>query len=59
MKKYGDLDLKKLAEIADLDFAHFTYKKNQCSCCYDPTDMAKKYWRNKEKYEQIKKGEKY
>lgn len=44
MKKYGDLNLKKIRELAGLDFAHYTYKKNQCSCCYGPLDMADKYW---------------
>ncbi len=57
MKKYGDLNLKKVCEVAGLDFAHFTYQKNQCSCCYKPTDMSKNYWYNKEKFELAKEGE--
>ena len=43
---YKDLNLKKVRDDNDLDFAHFTYKKNQCSCCYGPKDMAKRYWKN-------------
>lgn len=46
MKTYGELDLKKIREEADLDFAHFTYKKGQCSCCYTPKDLPKRYWKN-------------
>ena len=49
---YGELDLKKLREECDLDFAHFTYKKGQCTCCYGPRDLPKLYWR-----EGIIKGE--
>lgn len=47
MKKYGDLNLRKIREDNDLDFAHFTYRKGQCSCCYGPLDMAKRYWKKK------------
>lgn len=47
MKKYKDLDLKKIREELDIDFAHFTYKPGMCSCCYGPTDLPKMYWRNK------------
>lgn len=47
MKKYGDLNLRKIREDNDLDFAHFTYKKDQCSCCYGPLDMADRYWKKK------------
>lgn len=43
---YKDLNLKELREKCDIDFAHYTYKKYQCSCCYGPKDMAKKYWKN-------------
>lgn len=43
---YGDLDLKKLREECDLDFAHYTYGKDQCSCCYGPRNMPAKYWRD-------------
>lgn len=46
MITYGDLDLKHLREVCDIDFAHFTYKKHQCSCCYGPKDLSKRYWRN-------------
>lgn len=43
---YKDLNLKKIREDNDLDFAHFTYKNNMCSCCYGPKDLPKRYWRN-------------
>lgn len=32
--KYKELNLKKIREDNDLDFAHFTYQKGMCSCCY-------------------------
>lgn len=44
--KYRDLNLKKIREDNDLDFAHFTYQKGMCSCCYGPKDLPKRYWRN-------------
>ena len=44
--QYKDLDLKTLREKCDLDFAHYTYGKDQCSCCYGPRDMPAKYWKN-------------
>lgn len=44
--KYKDLNLKKIREGNDLDFAHFTYKNGMCSCCYGPKDLPKRYWRN-------------
>lgn len=44
--KYKDLDLKKIREDNGLDFAHFTYQKGMCSCCYGPKDLPKRYWRN-------------
>lgn len=44
--KYKDLNLKKIREDNDLDFAHYTYQKGMCSCCYGPKDLPKKYWRN-------------
>lgn len=43
--KYKDLNLKKIREDNDLDFAHFTYQKGMCSCCYGPWDLPKRYWR--------------
>ena len=46
LKKYKDLDLKTIREACDLDFAHYTYKKGMCSCCYNPKDLASLYWRN-------------
>lgn len=50
MKTYGDLNLRKIREDNDLDFAHFTYRKGQCSCCYGPLDMAERYWKKKPVY---------
>ncbi|MEE1084982.1 MAG: hypothetical protein UH850_14745 [Paludibacteraceae bacterium] len=44
--KYKDLNLKKIREDNGLDFAHFTYQKGMCSCCYGPKDLPKRYWRN-------------
>ena len=44
--KYKDLNLKKIREDNDLDFAHYTYQKGMCSCCYGPKDLPKRYWRN-------------
>ena len=44
--KYKDLNLKKLREDNDLDFAHYTYKDGMCSCCYGPKDLPKRYWKN-------------
>ena len=44
--QYKDLNLKKIREDNDLDFAHFTYQKGMCSCCYGPKDLPKRYWRN-------------
>ena len=49
MKTYNDLNLKEIREKCDLDFAHYTYKKGQCSCCYGPMDLPAKYWRNGKK----------
>ena len=45
MNTYSDLKLKELLEKCDIDFAHYTYKKGQCSCCYGPKDLAKTHWR--------------
>lgn len=47
--QYKDLDLKHLMKVCDIDFAHFTYLKNQCSCCYGPMDLPARYWRNGKK----------
>ena len=44
--KYKELNLKKIREDNDLDFAHFTYQNGMCSCCYGPKDLPKRYWRN-------------
>lgn len=46
MMTYGELNLKKLREKCDLDFAHYTYTKGMCSCCYGPADLPSKYWRD-------------
>lgn len=45
--KYGDLNLHKLRDDCGLDFAHYTYKKGQCSCCYGPRDQAAIHWKNR------------
>lgn len=55
MKIYGDLDLKKIREDNGLDFAHYTYLKGQCSCCYGPLDMAARYWHGSKKPVEIRK----
>lgn len=44
--KYKDLNLRKLRDKNELDFAHFTYKPGMCSCCYGPRNLAKRYWKN-------------
>ena len=56
MKTYGDLNLKAIREACDLDFAHYTYGRGQCSCCYGPLDMAKRYWRNSKKPIEVEEG---
>lgn len=43
--KYKDLDLKKIREDNDLDFAHYTYEKGMCSCCYGPKDLSEEFWK--------------
>jgi hypothetical protein len=43
--QYGDLNLKKIRDDNGLDFAHFTYQRGMCSCCYGPRDLTKRYWR--------------
>lgn len=45
--KYKDLDLKHLREVCDIDFAHYTYKRGQCSCCYGPKDLPPMYWKHR------------
>lgn len=47
--QYGDLNLKKIRDDNGLDFAHFTYQRNMCSCCYGPLDLPKRYWRGGKK----------
>ena len=47
-KYYKDLNLKEIRTKCDLDFAHYTYKPGQCSCCYGPEDMASIHWKNRE-----------
>lgn len=42
---YKELNLKKIRENNDLDFAHYTYKNGMCSCCYGPKDLPKRYWK--------------
>lgn len=55
MKTYGDLNLKQIREDNGLDFAHFTYLKGQCSCCYGPMDMPARYWHRSKKPVEIRK----
>lgn len=45
-KTYKNLDLAAIREAADLDFAHYTYLKGMCSCCYGPKNFPSKYWKN-------------
>lgn len=49
MIKYGDLKLKYFTTYAGLDFAHYTYGKHQCSCCYGPFYMPARYWKDGKK----------
>lgn len=42
--KYQDIDLKKIREENGLDFAHFTYLRNMCSCCSTPLEFPARYW---------------
>lgn len=56
MKQYKDLNLKKIREECNLDFAHYTYGKDQCSCCYGPLDMAARYWKNGKKPVKVYEG---
>lgn len=45
--KYKELDLKKIREACDLDFAHYTYKRGMCSCCFGPKDLAPIHWKDR------------
>lgn len=47
--QYGNLNLKKIRDDNGLDFAHFTYRRGMCSCCYGPLDLPKRYWRGGKK----------
>lgn len=47
MNTYKDLSLDKLRDSCNLDFAHYTYKRGQCSCCYGPKNQSKIHWRNR------------
>ena len=51
--KYKDLNLKHLREVCDIDFAHYTYKRGMCSCCYGPKDLPARYWRNNKILEDV------
>ena len=42
--QYKDLNLRKLREECGIDFAHYTYINDMCSCCYGPSDFPAKYW---------------
>lgn len=64
-KTYADLDLAKIRDEADIDFAHFTYTGGRCSCCYSPHDLPFIYWKGKTRAEKMAnreagaRGEKY
>lgn len=47
--QYKDLNLKKIRNENGLDFAHFTYQQDMCSCCYGPLDLPGRYWRGGKK----------
>lgn len=51
--QYKDLNLNKLRDDNGLDFAHYTYLKDMCTCCYGPLDFPKRYWSNGEKVKTI------
>lgn len=53
MKTYADLNLIKIRDDCGLDFARHTYSSGQCSCCYGPEDMGKKWWAKGKKPKQI------
>lgn len=42
--KYQELNLKKIREDNGLDFAHFTYLRNMCTCCSTPLEFPARYW---------------
>ena len=46
--KYKELNLTKIRNDCNIDFAHYTYRKYMCSHCYGPQDLSKKYWKNGE-----------
>lgn len=56
MQTYGSLNLRKLRDDNGLDFAHFTFLKNQCSCCYGPQDLPDRYWVKGRKPKLVKKN---
>ena len=43
---YKDLNLNYLKDLLNLDFAHFSYVNEMCSCCYSISDFPSNYWRN-------------
>lgn len=46
MKTYKELNLIELRKKTGIDFAHYTYQRGQCSCCYGPRDLPKRYWKD-------------
>ena len=42
--KYQELNLKKIREENELDFAHFTFLTHMCSCCSTPLEFPARYW---------------
>lgn len=51
MKFYRDLNLAAIRDAVGIDFAHFTFGKGQCSCCYGPMDLPARYWKDGKKPE--------
>ena len=61
-KQYKALNLKEIRETAKIDFAHFTYQKGQCSCCYGPLELPARYWtggKTTKEYFENNKNEEY
>lgn len=59
MQNYKSLNLKKVRDDNGLDFAHFTYLKNQCSCCYGPADLPARYWAGGKRPEKVTDNTQY
>lgn len=46
MRYYKDLDLEKIRDACDIDFAHYTYEPGMCACCFGPENLSRKFWKN-------------